>query len=125
LLQPVFLYGYETWPLTLREEHRLTVFEKRVLRRIIGPKRNKIKGEWRRLHNEEFNDLYSPNIIQEIKSRRVRLVGNVARMGVIRGVQRNLVGKHEEKRPLGRPAHRWEDSVKMVFKKWDGGHGLD
>jgi hypothetical protein len=69
----------------MRDEHSLVVFEKRVLRKIIGPKRNEITGEWRRLHNEELNDLYSPNIIQVIKSRRVRLAGNVACMGVIRG----------------------------------------
>ena len=61
------------------------MFEKRVLRKVIGPKRNEITGEWRRLHNEELNDLYSPNIIQVIKSRRVRLAGNVAHMRVIRG----------------------------------------
>jgi hypothetical protein len=73
---PVVLYGCETWFLTLREEHRLRVFENRVLRRIFGPKRDKVTGGWRRLHNEELNDLYSsPNIIQVIKTRRMRWAG--------------------------------------------------
>jgi hypothetical protein len=69
IILPVVLYGCETWSLALREEHRLRVFENRVLRRIFGPKRDKVTGVWRRLHNEELNDLYSsPNIIQVIKS---------------------------------------------------------
>ena len=73
IILPVVLYGYETWSLTLRGEHRLRVFENRVLRRIIGPKRNRVTGEWRKLHNEELNDLYSsPNIVRVIKSRRMR-----------------------------------------------------
>jgi hypothetical protein len=70
IIQPFVLYGCETWSVTLREEHRLRVFENRVLRRIFGPKRDEVTGEWRRLHKEEFNDLYSsPNIIRVIKSR--------------------------------------------------------
>ena len=73
---PVVLYGYENWSLTLREEHRLRVFENRVLRRIFGPKKDGVRGEWRKLHNEELNDLYcSPNIVRVIKSRRMRLAG--------------------------------------------------
>ena len=72
IILSVVLYGCETWWLTLREEGRLRVFENRVLRRIFGPKRDEVNGEWRKLHNEEFNDLYSPNIIQVIKSRRMK-----------------------------------------------------
>jgi hypothetical protein len=107
------MYGCETWSLTLREEHRLRVFENRVLRRIFGPKREE-DGSWRILHNDELHSLYSsPNIVRTIKSRRMRLAGHVARMGEGRGVYRVLVGRPEGKRPLGRPRHRWEDNIKM------------
>ena len=76
------MYGCETWSLTLREERRLRVFEKRVLRRIFGHKKDEVRGEWRKPHNEELNDLYSsPNIVRVIKSRRKRWVGHVAPMG--------------------------------------------
>jgi hypothetical protein len=76
------LYGCETWSLTLREEHRLRVFEKRVLSRIFGTKRDEVTGEWRKLHSEELHILYSsPNIIRQIKSRRMRWAGHVARVG--------------------------------------------
>ena len=78
----VVLYGCETWSLTLREERRLRVFENRALWRIFGPKRDEVTGEWRKLHNEELNDLYSStNVIEVIKSRRMRWAGHVARMG--------------------------------------------
>ena len=79
---PVVLYGCETWSLTMREEHILRLFESRVLRRIFGCKKDKVTGEWRKLHNEELNDLYcSPNIVRVIKSRRMRWAGHVALMG--------------------------------------------
>jgi hypothetical protein len=78
----VVLYGCETWSLTLKEEHRLRVFENRVLRRIFGSKRDHVTGDWRKLHNEELHNLYSsPNIIRMIKLKRMRLPGHVARMG--------------------------------------------
>jgi hypothetical protein len=102
IILPVVLFGCETWSLTLREEHRLRVFEIRVLGRVFGPKRDEVTGEWRRLHNEEFNDLYSsPNIIRVIKSRRIRWAGHVARMWEGRGAYRSLVGKPEGRRQLG------------------------
>jgi len=123
----IVLYGYETWSLTLREERRLSVFENRVLRKVFGPKRDEVTGEWRKLHNEELNDLYcSPNIVRAIKSRRSRWAGHVARMVERRGVYRILVGKPEGKRPLGRPRHRWEDNIKMDLQEVGcGGCGLD
>ena len=81
IILPVVLYGCETWSLTLREEHRLRVFENRVLRRIFGPKRHGVTGQWRKLHNKELNDLYSsPNTVRVIKSRRMRWAGHVARI---------------------------------------------
>jgi len=83
-----------------------------VLRTIFGPKRDEVTGEWRKLHNEELNDLpYPPNIVQVIKSRRMRWAKNVARMGKSRGVYRSLVGKPEGKRPLGRPRRKWENNM--------------
>jgi hypothetical protein len=93
IILPVVLYGCETWSLTVREEHKLRVFEGRVLR-IFGPKRDRVTGGWRKLHNEELHNLYSsPSIIIIIKSRRKRLAGHVARMGEKRNVYRLLVGK--------------------------------
>jgi len=98
----------------LREERKLRVIENMLLRRIFGPRRDEVTGEWRRLHNEELNDLYAlPNIVRVIKSRRIRWVGHVARVCEERGVYRVLVGKPEGRRPLGRPGRRWVDNVMM------------
>jgi hypothetical protein len=102
----------------LQEERNLRVFDNVVLRRIFGPRRDEVTGEWRRLHNEELNDLYSsPNIVQVIKSRRMRWAGHVARMGEERGVYGVLVGKLEGKRPLGRPRRRWVDNIRMDLQE--------
>ena len=101
------MYGCETWSQTLREKRRLRVFENGVLRRIFGPKKDEVTREWRKLHNEELNELYSPpNIVRVIKSRRMRWAGHVARMGERRGVYRVLVGKPEGKRPIWGPRLR-------------------
>jgi hypothetical protein len=87
IILPVVLYGCEIWSLTLRDERRLRVFENRVLRRVFGPKKYEVTGEWRKLHNEELSDLYSlPNIVWVVKSRRMRWAGHVARMEEGRGV---------------------------------------
>jgi hypothetical protein len=103
----------------LTEEHRLRVFENRVLRRIFGPKREE-DGSWRKLHNDEFHGLYSsPNIVRVIKERRMRWEGHVARMGEGRGVHRDLVGRPERKRPLGRPRRRWEDNIELDLRELD------
>jgi hypothetical protein len=94
------------------------MFENRVLRRIFGPKGDEVTGEWRKLHNEELNDLYSlPNIVRVIKSSRIRWAGHVARMGEGRGVYRVVVGKPEGKRPLGSPRRRWEDNVRLYLQE--------
>ena len=93
-------------------------FENTVLRRIFGPRRDEVTGEWRRLHNEELNNLYSsPSIVRVIKSRRMRWAGHVARMGEERGVYRVLVGKPEGKRPLGRPKRIWVDNIRMDLQE--------
>jgi len=103
IILPVVLYGCETWSLTLREERRLRIFENMVLRRIYGPRRDKVTGEWRTQRNEELNDLYSStNILRVIKSRRMRWAGHTARMGDSRGVFKVLVRKPGGKRSLGR-----------------------
>jgi hypothetical protein len=118
IILPVVLYGCETWSLTLREEHRLRVFESRVLGRILGPKRDEVTGEWIKLHNEELHNLYSsPDIITQVKSRRMKWAGQMARMGEERKVYKGLVGKPEGKRPLGRPRCRWEDGIRMDLRE--------
>ena len=100
------------------------MFENMVLKRIFGPRRDEVMGEWRRLHNEELNDLYSsPNIVRVIKSRRMRWAAYVARMGEERGVYRVLLGKPEGKRPLGRPRRRWVDNIRTDLQ--EVGCGLD
>ena len=117
IILPVVLYGCETWSLTLREERRLRVFENRVLRRIFGPKRDKVTGGWRKLQNEEINDRYClPNVVRVIKWR-ISWAGHVARMGEKRGIYRILVGKPEGKRPLGRPRRKWEDNIKLDLQE--------
>jgi hypothetical protein len=95
------------------------VFENRVLRRIFGPTRDEVTGEWRKLHNEELHNLYSsPDIIRQVKSRRMRWAGRVARMGEERNkVYKVLVGKPEGKRPLGTPRRRWEDGIRMDLRE--------
>ena len=104
------VYGCETWSLALREERKLRVFKNMVLRRIFGPRRDEVTGEWRRLHNEEL-------IVRVIKSRRMRWAGHVARMGDERAVYRVLVGKPEGRRPLGRPRRRWVDNIRMDLQE--------
>jgi hypothetical protein len=123
----VVSYGCETWSLTLREVYRLRIFENRVLRRIFGPKRDKVIGGWRKLHNEELHSLYSsPSIVRVIKARRMRWAGHVARMGEVRGAYNILVGRLEVWRPLGRPRRRWEDNIKMDLREIGFGDcGLD
>jgi len=109
IILPVVLYGCEAWSLTLREERKLRVFENMVLRRIFGPRRKEVTGEWRRLHNVELNDMYfSPNIVRVIKSRRMRWAGHVARMVEKRWVYRVLVG---------RPRRRWVDNIRMNLQE--------
>jgi hypothetical protein len=107
---------------------KLKVFENSVLRRIFGPKRDEVPGEWRQLHSEELHNLCSsPDIIRQIKSGRIRWAGHVARMGGERKVYKVLMGKPEGKRPLGRPKGRWEDGIRMDFREigWGVWIGFD
>jgi hypothetical protein len=102
----------------LRKERRLRVFENRVLRKVFGPKRDEVTGEWRKLHKEELNNLYPlPNIVRVVKSRRMRWAGHLARMGEARVVHRVLVRKPEGKTPLERPRRRWEDNIKIDLRE--------
>jgi hypothetical protein len=124
MISSAVLCGCETWSVTLREEHRLRVFENRVLRRILfRPLREEAAGDWRRLHNEELHNLYaSPHIIMMIKSRRVGWAGDVALMGEMRNAYKILVGKLEGKRPLEKPRRRWENDIRMDLTEigWEG-----
>jgi hypothetical protein len=100
-------------------EHKLLLFN---VHGLFGPKRDEVTGEWRKLHNEELNNLYSsPNTVRVIKSRRMRWAGHVARVGEGRGVYRVMVGKPEGRRPLGRPRRRWEDNIRMDLRKVGSG----
>ncbi|KAJ4443386.1 hypothetical protein ANN_05054 [Periplaneta americana] len=120
---PVVLYGCGTWTFTLREEHRLRVFENKVFMKIFEAKRDEVTGEWRKLHNTELHALYSSlDIIRNIKSKCLRWTGHVARMGESRNAYRVLVGRPKGKRPLGRPRRRWEDNIKMDLRElgYDG-----
>ena len=118
IILPVVIYGYETWSLTLREVHRLRVFENNVLWKILKAKRHEITGERRKLHNVELHALYSsPKIISNPKSRRLRWVEHVARMEQFKNACRVLVGKREGTRPSGRPKRRWEDNIKMDLRE--------
>jgi hypothetical protein len=117
IILPVVLYGCETLSLALREEHRLRVLENRVLRKILGPKRDEVTGEWRALHNEELHILYSfPKYIRQIKIKEneVRTCGTHRRG---EKVYRVLVGKPEGRRPLGRPSRKWEDGIGMDLRE--------
>jgi hypothetical protein len=111
------LYGCEIWSLILREEHGLRVFENRILRRIFGPKSDEVTGEWRKLYIEGLYNFYSSqNIIRRIKSRRMKLAGNVERMRKEIKVEKLLVEKSEGKRPLGRSRCRLEDGISMYLR---------
>jgi hypothetical protein len=114
IILPVVLYECETCCLILSEQHRLSVFENRVLRRIFAPKRDEVMAEWRKLHNGELHNLYSsPDITRQIKSRRMRWAGHVARMGAGSNVYTVLVGKPEGKVLLKKSRRRWEDVIRM------------
>jgi hypothetical protein len=123
IILPDVLYVCETWLLTLREDQRLRVFENRVLRRIYGPQRDEVTGEWRKLYIEELHTLYSsPNIIRQIKSRRMRCVGHMTCMGENRKVYKVLLGRPKGKRPLRRVRCKWEDGIRMILGEigWGG-----
>jgi len=118
IILPVVLHGCETWSLNLGEERRLRVFENRVLRRIFGPRRDEVMGEWKKLHNEELNDPNSSsNIIRLIKWRRMRWARHVAHMGDRRGVFRVVVGKPKGKNHLGDPGVDGRIILRWIFRK--------
>ena len=126
IILSVVSYGCETWSLTLREKRKLKVFENTVLRRIFGPRRDEVTGEWRRLYNEELTDLYSsPNIVRVIKSIRTRWAGHVARMGEEREVYRVLLGKPEGGDHWGDVGIDGWIILGWISRRWDVGNGLD
>jgi hypothetical protein len=128
LILSVVLYGRENLSLALREKRRLRVFKNRMVRTIFGPKRDEVKGGWRKLHNEELHNLYSsPSIIRMIKSRRMRWAGPGARMEDKRNAYRLLLEYTEGKRPLGKPRSTWADNIKMDLREigWDSGDWID
>ena len=124
IILPLVLYRCEIWSFTLREERKLRVFENSLLRRIFELKGDEVIGEWRKIHDEELNYLYSPNIFRVIKSRRMIWAGHVSRMWERKGLYSVLVGKPERKGPLGRPRRRWEDNIKMSLQRVGCG-GMD
>jgi hypothetical protein len=122
IILPVVLYTCETWSLTLREEHRRQVFENRVSRRIFGPKRDDVTEKWSKLHSEELHILYlSPNIVRQIKSRRMRFAVHVACIGEEKKVYKVLMGKTKGKRQLRRPRRRWRTVLEWILGRLAGG----
>ena len=118
IILPVVLYGCETWSLTLGEERRLRAFENRVLRRIFGPRRDEVTGEWRKLHNEELNDPYSSaNNVQVIKSRSMRWTGHVAHMGRGDAYTGLWWGNLRERDHLGDPGVDGRIILRWIFRK--------
>jgi hypothetical protein len=116
IILPVVLYGCETWSLMVREEHRLRVFENRVLRRIFGPRRDKVTGEWRKLHSEVLHNLYSsPDIIRQVKANEVG--GACGTYGRGEKSVQGFGGKARRKEPLGRPRRSWEDGIRMDLRE--------
>jgi len=119
LISPVVSYGWETWSLKLREERRLGVFENRVLRRIFGSKRDEVTGEWRKLHDEELNDLYcAPNTFGVVKSKRMRWAGHIARRGSWEAYIGIWWGNLRERDNLGDPGVDVKRILKWIFRKW-------